>query len=155
FARGPHDERCSLLICAAAAVFGNGAACRLDSMRTIGFLLGSTALLWSMDGLPAQSPPPSTSSIVERVGDTGFIQLQADSFRALEPRGQALAYWLTQASIAIDPIVDAQLSPYGLRQKRLLEEIVARPAGIAPAIFQKVRAYALVYWANRGNHNEK
>ena len=107
-----------------------------------------------MDGLPAQSAPPSTSSIVERVGDTGFIQLQADSFRALEPRGQALAYWLTQASIAIDPIVYDQLSPYGLRQKRLLEEIVARPAGIASAIFQKIRAYALVFWANRGNHNE-
>jgi dipeptidyl-peptidase-3 len=123
-------------------------------MRTIGFLLGSTAFLCPMDGLPAQSAPPSTSSIVERVADTGFIQLQADSFRALEPRGQALAYWLTQASIAIDPIIYDQLSPYGLRQKRLLEEIVARPAGIAPASFQKIRAYALVFWANRGNHNE-
>jgi len=123
-------------------------------MRTIGFLLGSTALLCPMDGLPAQSAPPSTSSIVERVGDTGFIQLQADSFRALEPRGQALAYWLTQASIAIDPIIYDQLSPYGLQQKRLLEEIVARPAGIGPATFQKIRAYALVFWANRGNHNE-
>src|SRR5437867_4043010 len=130
------------------------AGCRLDSMRTIGFLLGSTALLCPMDGLPAQSAPPSTNSIVERVGDTGFIQLQADSFRALEPRGQALAYWLTQASIAIDPIVYDQLSPYGLREKRLLEEIVARPSGIPSATFEKFREYALLFWANRGNHNE-
>src|SRR5438552_2748178 len=123
-------------------------------MRTIGFLLGSTALLCPMDGLRAQSVPPSTSSIVERVGDTGFIQLQADSFRALEPRQQALAYWLTQASIAIDPIVYDQVSQYGLRQKRVLEEIVARPAGIPPQTFAKIREFALLFWANRGNHNE-
>src|SRR6266487_4615974 len=113
-------------------------------MRTIGFLLSSTALLWPMDWLPAQSAPPSTSSIVERVGDTGFIQLQADSFRALEPRGQALAYWLTQASIAIDPIIYDQLSPYGLRQKRVLEDIVARPSAVAPQTFGKIRDYALL-----------
>jgi len=94
------------------------------------------------------------SSIVERVGDTGFIQLQADSFKDLDARRQALAYWLTQASIAIDPIIYDQLSPHGLREKRLLEEIVARPAGIPSATFQNIRNYALLFWANRGNHNE-
>ena len=57
--------------------------------------------------LLAQTP---SSPIVERVGDTGFIQLQAESFDALDARQQALAYWLTQASIAIDPIIYDQLS---------------------------------------------
>src|SRR5438067_12684605 len=42
-------------------------------------------------------------ALVERIGDTGFIQLQANSFNQLDARKQALAYWLTQASIAIDP----------------------------------------------------
>jgi len=85
---------------------------------------------------------------VERVGDTGFIQLEADSFSRLDARQQALAYWLTQASIAIDPIIYDQLSQYGIREKRLLEGIVAieAPAGI--------RSFALLFWANRGNHNE-
>ena len=103
------------------------------------------------------SPPPTATaptSIVERVGDTGFIQLRADSFRELDPRQQTLAYWLTQASIAIDPIIYDQLSQYGLRQKRVLEEIVARPAGIPPQTFAKIREFALLVWANRGNHNE-
>src|SRR5437764_5663764 len=90
----------------------------------------------------------TVNPLVERVGDTGFIQLEADSFSRLDARQQALAYWLTQASIAIDPIIYAQLSQYGIREKRLLEGSVAieAPAGI--------RSFALLFWANRGNHNE-
>jgi dipeptidyl-peptidase-3 len=95
-----------------------------------------------------------TSPLVERVGDTGFIQLQADSFGALSDRQKALAYWLTQAAIAIDPIIYDQLSAYGLRQKRVLEEIVGHHDGIPQSTFTKIRAYALLFWGNRGNHNE-
>jgi len=104
--------------------------------------------------LVAQQPPTGTSSIVERVGDTGFLQLEAESFRQLDARHQALAYWLTRASIAIDPIIYDQLSSSGIREKRLLEEIVAHPAGIPSEVFADIRRYALLFWANRGNHNE-
>lgn len=102
--------------------------------------------------LTAQST--SSSRMVDRVGDTAFLELQSDSFKQLDAPHQALAYWLTQASIAIDPIIYDQLSRFGLREKRLLEEVVARPAGIAPGTFRKIRDYALLFWANRGNHNE-
>src|SRR6516164_11080817 len=101
-----------------------------------------------------QNQPPASNRIVERVGDTAFLELQAESFGQLDSRHQALAYWLTQASIAIDPIIYDQLSRFGLRQKRLLEEIVARPASADPDTFKKIREYALLFWANRGNHNE-
>ena len=92
--------------------------------------------------------------LVERVGDTAFLQLQAPSFQALSPQQQALAYWLTEASIAIDPIIYDQLSAYGLREKRLLEEIMAFPKGIDPAALAKIGEFAKLFWANRGNHNE-
>src|SRR5580658_1624459 len=92
--------------------------------------------------------------IVERVGDTAFIQLHAPSFQALTPRQQALAYWLVQASVAIDPIFYDQMSAYGLRQKRLVEEIMAHPKGIDPAALAKIADFAKLFWANRGNHNE-
>jgi dipeptidyl-peptidase-3 len=98
--------------------------------------------------------PPAQRVLVDTVGNTGFIQLQAESFKALDPKQQALAYWLVQASIAIDPIVYDQLSPFALRQKRLLEEIVARPEGIDPAVMRKITDFAKLFWANRGNHNE-
>ena len=102
----------------------------------------------------AAQAPSTQSSLVERVGDTAFIQLQADSFNSLDARHKALAYWLTQASIAIDPIIYDQLSQYGLREKRLLEEIVAHASGTEPGL-PKIRAFALLFWANRGNHNEQ
>ena len=92
--------------------------------------------------------------VVERLGDTAFIQLHAPSFAALSARQQALAYWLTQASIAIDPIFYDQLSAYGLQQKRLLEEIVAHPKGIDPDAMAKISEFAKLFWANRGNHND-
>jgi dipeptidyl-peptidase III len=92
--------------------------------------------------------------LVERVGDTAFIQLRAPSFQALTPRQQALAYWLTQASIAIDPIFYDQSSAYGLRQKRLFEEIMAHPHGIDPSALAKIAEFAKLFWANRGNHND-
>jgi dipeptidyl-peptidase III len=102
---------------------------------------------------PASARP--ATSLVERVGDTGFIQLESPSFTKLTPRQQALAYWLTQASIAIDPIIYDQLSAYGLREKRLLEGVIAHAGpGVPKAVFDNVRSYALLFWANRGNHNE-
>ena len=101
-----------------------------------------------------QSGADGQSALIERVGDTGFIQLRADSFPQLDARQQALAYWLTQAAIAIDPIIYDQLSGFGVREKRLIEEIVARPAAAPPDTFRKIRSYALLFWANRGNHNE-
>jgi dipeptidyl-peptidase-3 len=104
---------------------------------------------------PALSQQDKASNVlVERVGDTAFIQLHAPSFQALTPRQQALAYWLTQASIAIDPIIYDQLSAYGLQQKRLLEEIMAFPKGIDPAAMAKIAEFTKLFWASRGNHND-
>src|SRR5262249_32694504 len=120
---------------------------RLDGMQHRRLLL-LTALVSAGTVSFAQSP--AQTPLVERAADTGFIQLQADSFRQLEPRQQALAYWLTQASIAIDPIIYDQLSQYGLRQKRLLEEIMERPNGIPPQTAAKIREFALLFWASRG-----
>ena len=85
----------------------------------------SYLLLLIMFAIPVLCQQDKASNVlVERVGDTAFIQVRAPSFQALSPRQQALAYWLTQASIAIDPIIYDQLSAYSLPQKRLLEEIM-------------------------------
>ena len=45
----------------------------------------------------------SPGELVDRVGNTGFVQIHAESFRDLTPKEKELAYWLTQAAIAIDP----------------------------------------------------
>ena len=110
-------------------------------------------LVFSLSCL-AQTGSLRQDALVERVDNTAFIQLEAPSFKDLTPQQKRLAYWLEQASIAIDPVIYDQLSKYGLRQKRLLEEIVAHPQGVRPEVMEKIRTYAKLFWVNRGNHNE-
>ena len=93
-------------------------------------------------------------ALADRVGNTGFVQLTAESFHKLTPREQALAYWLSQASIATDPIIYDQLSRFGLRQKRLLETVVGHPQGVQPDAMKKIVDFTKLFWANKGNHNE-
>jgi len=118
-----------------------------------------TAALWlagcgsNRDSVRSESTQEQ-STLVERVGSTGFLQLEAGSFNQLTPREQALAYWLCQASIAIDPIIYDQLSRDGLREKRLLEAVVSHPQGINPEVMAKITAFTKLFWANKGNHNE-
>ena len=116
--------------------------------------LAACAAIFLFASLAAAQQPAAPSALVDRVGNTGFVQLHAESFKALDPKQQVLAYWLTQASIAIDPIIYDQLSPYGLRQKRLLEETVAHAEGIDPVVMGKITDFAKLFWGNRGNHNE-
>ncbi len=94
------------------------------------------------------------TSIVERVASTAFVEVNTDSFKALTPKQKALAYWLSQAAIAIDPIIYDQESRFGLRQKKLLEALVAHPQGVDPKLMAKIVAFTKLFWANRGNHNE-
>ena len=100
------------------------------------------------------APAADTSALVDRVGDTGFIQVGADSFQLLSPKQKELAWWLTRASIAIDPIIYDQLSRFGLRQKAILEMIVAHPEGVDAAVLPRIVSFTKLFWGNRGNHNE-
>src|SRR5208282_1513875 len=128
--------------------------CPEADMKSRVALLIFFALLLPPAFAQSEKPSTATSSLIARVGTTGFGEVKADSFQSLSPKQQALAYWLTQAAIAVDPIIYDQLSWFGLRQKRLLEEIVSHPQGIDPATMTKITNYAKLFWGNRGNHND-
>lgn len=96
---------------------------------------------------------PARTSLVERIGTTGILQLEAESFRSLSTRQKILAYHLSQASIAIDPIIYDQLSRFGLRQKRILEAVVSHPRGLRPTVLKNITDYTKLFWANTGNRN--
>ena len=123
---------------------------RIEALLTTSFI----ALALFAPSLLAQAPSSTPSPLVDRVGSTGFIQVEAESFKALDAKHQALAYWLTQASIAIDPIIYDQQSRFGLRSKRLLEGIMSHSSGVDAASLPKIAAFAKLFWANRDNHNE-
>ncbi len=118
--------------------------------------IGSPALLALLALLATSSvhaADAGDSALIDRVGETAFVRVEAKSFESLDGRQRELAYWLTQAAIAIDPIVYDQFSRFGLRQKRLLEGIAAYSAGAEPAVDAKIASYTKLFWANRGNHN--
>ncbi len=116
--------------------------------KPVAFCLIAASALYAAPASPAVSP------IVERIDNTSFLQLEADSFNGLTPKQQALAYWLNQASIAINPIIFDQLSRFGLRQKSLLETLVTEKAKIDPPVYANILTYTKLFWGNRGNHNE-
>src|SRR6516225_8395619 len=101
----------------------------------------------------AEQTQKPNGSLVDRVGQTGFVQLQAGSFKDLPSERKALAYWLSRAAIAVNPIVYDQNSVYGLREKRLLEQILTHSRGIDPGALKEVTDYTRIFWGNRGNHN--
>jgi dipeptidyl-peptidase-3 len=96
---------------------------------------------------------PASSPVVDRVGQTGFVQLQAESFASLPLKDKVLAYWLSMAAIALHPVVFDQNSIYGPTEKRLLEQILTHGKGIDPEVLRKLTDYAKLLWANRGNRN--
>jgi dipeptidyl-peptidase-3 len=122
-------------------------------MKTTPLLLSLICAAAGVCAVAQDQQPAAASPLVARVQSTGFVKIEANSFNALPPGQQALSYWLTQAAIAIDPIIYDQLSAYGLRQKRLLEEIVAHPAGIEAQTLPGIVDYTQLFWANRGNHD--
>lgn len=103
---------------------------------------------------PAARAGDPASTMVDRAGDTGFLELRAEGFETLTPKQKKLAYWLTQASIALDSVIYDQRSRFGLRQKRLLEEIAARPQGLEAGAAGKIAVFTKRFWANKGNHLE-
>src|SRR6266849_8215656 len=119
-------------------------------------ILLAAAALTLIAATPAKTPPKSAAktSLAERVGRDGFIRVDANSFRDLTPKQKQLAWWLSQASIAIDPIIYDQLSRFGHREKYILELIVSHPDGIDPAAFKKIHDFTKLFWGNHGNHND-
>jgi dipeptidyl-peptidase-3 len=111
-------------------------------------------LLLAFATLAAAQDKTAGGALVDRVGATGFVQVRAESFRALQPRQQILAYWLSQASIAIDPIIYDQNSRFGLRQKRILDAIAVHPDAIDPRVLPQVMSFTKLFWASKGNHND-
>ena len=124
--------------------------------RALSALILAAVLFGCSSPALAQKPArkqAARTSLVERVGTLGILQLEAESFRNLSTRQKILAYYLSQASVAIDPIIYDQMSRHGLRQKRILEAVVAHPRGVTPAALKKISDYTKLFWANTGNHN--
>src|ERR1700744_931021 len=126
----PQPVKATIVFAGLPGAYGSAHIKKMRTRRK--HCLAGFLVLLPMTSARAESP------IIERVDNTAFLQIEADSFLALSPKQQALAYWLNQSSIAIDPIIYDQLSRFGLRQKSLLEAVVSNKAKGDPAIYNRV-----------------
>jgi dipeptidyl-peptidase-3 len=92
-------------------------------------------------------------SLAGQVGPIAIVQYYADGFDQLTPQQRVLAYYLSQAGIAGDPIYYDQISPYGLELKQLLEGIWTHPSGIDAGVLKKIQDYTQLFWIQHGNYN--
>lgn len=104
--------------------------------------------------LLAQPQAQTPSPMVARIGDRGFLQVEAPSFSQLPLQQKLLAWHLTRAAIQLDPIFYDQMSSYGLAAKRLLGALAERPERLPEASRRSILDYATLFLANDGNHNE-
>lgn len=87
---------------------------------------------------------------METVEDTGVLRVFADGFVDLPVRERLLAYWLSQAAIAGEPITWDQRSRFGLAIKELVEELTLHAKAMDPVVRPKIELFAKKVWINKG-----
>lgn len=87
---------------------------------------------------------------VETVDDTLVLRLYADGFIDLQPRERMLAYWLSQAAIAGEPITWDQRSRFGLALKALFEELALHSRAIDERVRSRFETFGKKVFLNKG-----
>lgn len=104
---------------------------------------------------PVGPPPPPPGPVVDlgRAGEVQLLQLHVPAWDDLAPAQRVLAWHLSLAAIAGDPIVYDQRYARNLEVLALLEGILARGAAVEPEVLGKVRDFLLQVWIHHGLHD--
>ncbi len=100
-----------------------------------------------------KNTPSQVSDDFEVVDDSAVVTLSADAFIDLEPSERVVAYHLSQAVIAVDPIIYAQRSRFGLTIKALAEELSLHRDAIEKPLRDKFDTFAFRVFVNKGIHD--
>ncbi|MBN1770096.1 MAG: hypothetical protein JXB32_02450 [Deltaproteobacteria bacterium] len=104
---------------------------------------------------PLGPPPPPPGPVVDlgRAGDVELLQLHVPAWDDLEPARRVLAWHLSLAAIAGDPIAYDQRYARNLELLTLLEGILARGGAVEPEVLGKLRDFLLQLWLHHGLHD--
>ncbi len=92
---------------------------------------------------------------LEQVGTTAVAQLYADGFEELSLNEKIVAYYLTQAVIAGEPIDYDQSHRHALKIKEILEQIVTHKEGIESGVFKSILDYTKLFWIDHCQYNSR
>jgi dipeptidyl-peptidase-3 len=99
------------------------------------------------------APQDTRPYLLEQIDDAAVVQLYADSFDKLALGDKTLVYHLYRAAIAGRDIYYDQRHRFNLGMRRLLEEILRHPAGIADDTLKEITRYTKLFWINTGPYN--
>lgn len=104
---------------------------------------------------PVGPPPPPPGPVVDlgRAGGIQMLQLHVPAWDDLSPAQRVLAWHLSLAAIAGDPIVYDQRYARNLEVLALLEGILARGAAVEAEVLGKLRDFLLQVWLYHGLHD--
>ena len=93
--------------------------------------------------------------LLERIGDTAVVRLEARGFDQLTPKQRLLAYHLSRAALAGREIAIDQGHRHAVEVLRLVEGILEYPKGIEPAALERIRTYAKLLFIHNGFYNQR
>ena len=108
---------------------------------------------------PPPPLPPTPPGVPERVvrlgevGDVALLQLHVDGWDDLTTQEHVLAWRLSLAAIAGDPIAYDQRWVHNLDVKMLFEGIAARSARLDPDVRERVEETLERFWIHHGLHD--
>ncbi|HEY0557721.1 MAG TPA: hypothetical protein VGG20_25950, partial [Thermoanaerobaculia bacterium] len=120
--------------------------------RTLALVLFAPAMLASLPAAPLLAQGPSTSHLVARIGERGYLQVESPSFSKLPLNQKLVALHLYRAAVQLDPVFYDQMSASGLTTKRLLGALIERPERLPEASRKAIVEYAMLFFAAGGNH---
>lgn len=108
----------------------------------------------SMPALPPMGQctdtPVDVGLELEKVDGLGVVTLSADAFVQLSPKHRMMAYHLSRAAVAGDPIVYAQRSRFGIKLKVVAEELALHRSAVPEALRAKVETFVRRVFVHKG-----
>ncbi|MBI5489662.1 MAG: hypothetical protein HY905_20175 [Deltaproteobacteria bacterium] len=103
--------------------------------------------------LPLPPQAPERVALLGQVGDVALLQLHVDGWDGLTANQRILAWRLSLAAIAGDPIAYDQRWVHNLEVKSLLEGIAARASGLDPDVRARLEELLQLFWIHHGLHD--
>lgn len=103
----------------------------------------------------AAEPVPNSARVLEVVAGVTTASYPPTGFDKLTPQQRVLAYHLTQAALAGDPIFTMQTSRYGWPATEVVRQILAKKDKIDPPVSEKLAVYRKMLFLHHGIHDAK
>ena len=104
---------------------------------------------------PKAAEPAPSARVLEVVAGVTTASYPPTGFDKLTPQQRVLAYHLTQAALAGDPIFTMQTSRYGWPATEVVRQLLARKEKIDPRVSEKLVTYRKMLFLHHGIHDAK